>query len=178
MKNEIHTSVSILHANQGRTTTCYGIYRNPAHHFSYSRRLTSERTRGVPISEASCAVLGWAIPQEATDITQARSTAPRSLLSRIHVTMPHPRPTGARALGIAADIIPGRNQGSQIAAITNPCNHAAPRPKEREPSGDSRHDPRPAPRLPNCRYHESMRPCPPCPRHVPRGHGIRGAVRP
>ena len=34
------------------------------------------------------------------------------------------RPTGARALRIAADIIPGRNQGCWITASTNPCDHA------------------------------------------------------
>ena len=33
-------------------------------------------------------------------------------------------PTGARALGGAADITPRRNQGSMITIITNPCDHA------------------------------------------------------
>ena len=49
-----------------------------------------------------------------------------------------------------------------------------PAPQGREPSGGDRHDPKPDPGLPDYPYHGSMRPCPPCSLHVPRGHGVRG----
>jgi len=53
-----------------------------------------------------------------------------------------------------------------------------PVPHGREPSGGNGHYPKPDPGLLDYYYHGSIRPCPPCPRHVPRGHGVRGAVRP
>jgi len=49
--------------------------------------------------------------------------------------------------------------GALITAITNPRNHAALRPKGREPSGNDRHCPKPEPGHPDYFQHESTQPC-------------------
>ena len=73
-------------------------------------------------------------------------------VSRIHAAMPHlaQRDTSHRD---AADITPSRIQGALITAATNPRNHAASRPKGREPSGSNRYHPKPDPGLQDYYYH-------------------------
>ena len=67
-------------------------------------------------------------PREATYIILRRNQGSQITASTNRWNHAASRPTGVRAIGIAADIIPGRNQGSWITASTNPCNHAASSP--------------------------------------------------
>jgi len=60
-------------------------------------------------------------------LPQAGSRAPGLLLSRISISL------APQSMG---------SMGALITAITNPCNHAASRPKGREPSGSNRHYPK------------------------------------
>jgi len=74
----------------------------------------------------------------------------------------------------APELLLSRIPGPVISALQIQSTMPHPITKVREPSGGNRHNSRSEPGLPNYCYHESMRPCPPCPGHVPRGHGVRG----
>ena len=105
--------------------------------------------------ERSVLCSGGRVRWKRQTLSQAGSRAPGLLPARTPCNHATSRPTKARALGGAADIIPSLNQGSMITAITHPGNHDASAPRGASPRGSSRHYPKPESGLHDYSYHAS-----------------------
>ena len=109
-------------------------------------------------------------PRDATDIILRRNQGSQITASTNQGNYAASSPKGARALGMRQTLSQAGTRAPRLLLSRIQATMPHPAPKGREPSGDSRHDPRLAPRLPivaitnPCDHVYLAHECPPWPR--------------